>query len=115
MDEFPQVGIRAERSMGQILIEMEKAGEIAGKGGDRKSDKIKVAHDDFDKQKTLHDLAITKDQSSRYKALANAPDEAFESAIGSTASKPTPRGSTSRALGCYQMSWFAHPRGSTKT
>ena len=68
----------AERRMGQLLIHMEQAGEIAGKGGDRKSEKIKVAHDDLDNPKTLTDLEITKDQSARYKALANAPDEAFK-------------------------------------
>lgn len=95
---------------------MEKAGEIAGKGGNGSNQHgANLVSREVCSQKTLADLEITYDQSSRYKALANAPDEAFESAIGSTVSKPTPRGSTSRALGCYQMSWFAHARGSTKT
>lgn len=88
-----KIRIRAERRMGQILIEMEKAGEIAGKGGNGSNQHgANVAPCDISSKNTLSDLGITRDQSSRYKALANAPDEAFESAIGSTASKPTPRG-----------------------
>lgn len=88
-----KIRIRAERRMGQILIEMEKAGEIAKKGGTgahRHQKSTDIARDDICKPQTLKDLDITLDQSSRYKALANAPDDAFESAIGSTTSKPTP-------------------------
>ncbi len=76
---------------------MEKAGEIAKKGGtgaNQNRSLADVAPHDICGLKKLPDLGITRDQSSRYKALANAPDEVFESAIGSTTSKPTPRGIT---------------------
>jgi len=61
----------------------EKAGEIAKKGGtgaNQNRSGADIARDDICKPQTLKDLDITLDQSSRYKALANAPDDAFESA-----------------------------------
>lgn len=66
--------------MGQILIEMEKAGEIQSRGGNRGNRSTGshsgiIAHDDIAKPKTIKDLDITLDQSSRYKALANAPED----------------------------------------
>lgn len=81
--------------MGQILIEMEKAGEIAKHGGSPGNQYTigKVAPHDLCSQKTIADLEITKDQSSRYKALANAPDD------GGSVSRPPCNAFTPRARG----------------
>ncbi len=73
---------------------MEKAGEIAGKGGNGSNQHgANLVSREVCSQKTLADLEITYDQSSRYKALANAPDD------GGSVSRPPCNAFTPRARG----------------
>lgn len=72
-----EMKVRAERRAGQLLAEMEKA-----KGTLKRGATLPRSHDaTAEKQKTLAEMGISKDQSSRYQALAGMPDDAFETAI----------------------------------
>jgi len=72
--------VRAERKCGELLSEMEKAKG----GGDRKSEKYHPSQDatgDPSGNKTLAEMGVTKDQSSKWQQLARVPDKEFEEAI----------------------------------
>lgn len=66
-----EIKIRAERRAGELLREMEKTGERAGRG----QPKV-MSHDT-----TLPDLSISRDQSSRWQKLADIPEQEFEDRI----------------------------------
>ncbi len=66
--------MRAERKAGELLTLATVAGELAGRGGDRKSESRSSAT-------TLKDVGISADQSARWKQLASMPDEHFETAV----------------------------------
>ncbi len=65
--------VRAERRCGQLLREMEKA-----KGG---NPQLVANHDRLEKPKTLAEMGVTKDQSSKWQKLAGVPDDQFEKAL----------------------------------
>lgn len=68
-----EIRLRSERKAGQLLKKMEKA---AGKRTDL------VARGDQVGRKTLSEMGVSKDQSSRWQALADVPEEEFEAALG---------------------------------
>ncbi len=72
---FAEIKIRAEKRMGEMLIETEKHPP----GPDKKD----RSHDVTDPPK-LKDIGITKKQSSRWQATAQIPDEDFENHITET-------------------------------
>lgn len=78
---YAEVRIRAERRGGEILQDMRANNELEGQGGDRKSKSNSRT------LKTLDDLGISKNESSRYKKLADIPEEAFEDKIKDTKDK----------------------------
>jgi hypothetical protein len=71
-----EIRLRAERKAGRLRAEMEKA--KAGRPPQNRS------HDttDFRGTKTLRELGISKDQSSKWQQLADVPDEQFGGALG---------------------------------
>ena len=78
--------VRAERKCGELLSEMEKA-----RGGDRGNQHTggKVAARDFGEPRTLSDMGITKDQSSKWQRLAAVPESEFEAAVNQPGAKPS--------------------------
>ena len=80
MDNF---FIRAERRCGEMLKATAETGE-RDKGGNRKPQ----SHDAIvEKRKTLAELGVEPDQSSRYQKLAAIPEETFEAALTESAKK----------------------------
>lgn len=75
---YAEVRIRAERRGGEILHDMRKNNELEGQGGDRKS------KSNGGTLKTLDDLGISKNESSRYQKIAEIPEETFEEKIKNT-------------------------------
>ncbi len=69
-----QIRLRAERRCGELIREQQASGELAAHGGDRK---IKVVRHDLD-FKTLNDIGISRDQSSKFQKLADIPQAEFE-------------------------------------
>jgi hypothetical protein len=83
------IRLRAERRAGQLLREMEKAKGARLNGRDpggafRQSP-------DTTAEKTLADLGISKDQSSKWQQLAAVPKDEFEAALAGP-DKPTTTG-----------------------
>ena len=70
-----EVRIRAERRIGEMLQETMNNKERQGQGGNRKS----KSNDGT--LKTLDDLGVKKNESSRYQRIADIPEEAFEEKI----------------------------------
>ena len=79
-----EIRIRAERRCGQLLKEMDKAKGAQGNPGGQGAKFVRST--DATAQKTLADLGISKDQSSRWQRLADIPERSFEDAIGAGAS-----------------------------
>jgi hypothetical protein len=81
-----EIRLRAERKAGKILAVTEKAkgnrndGQFGGRAALPPKD-----------TKTLAELGVTKDQSSKWQALAAVPEDAFEAALHG-ADKPTTTG-----------------------
>ncbi len=74
--------VRAERKCGELLREM----EMAKAGRPNKS----VQQDDqLDKPKTVSEMGITKDQSSKWQQLAKIPETEFEKAVNTPGAKPS--------------------------
>jgi len=75
--------VRAERRCGELLAEMEKAkgGQPYQSNGTTSSNTVPA--------KTLADLGITKDQSSKWQQLAAVPADEFEAAIDQPGAKPS--------------------------
>jgi hypothetical protein len=69
-----EIRMRAERRLGQMLKEMEKA---KPSGANQHKDR---SHDETDPQ-TLSDLGISKTQSSRWQQMAEMPAEMFENIL----------------------------------
>jgi len=69
--------VRAERKCGELLSEMEKAkgNQNTGEFGGRNERPPK------EETKTLAEMGVTKDQSSKWQQLARVPDKEFEEAI----------------------------------
>ena len=78
--------LRAERKAGQLLRDMEKA--KAGRPPQNRS----TDTTDYRGGKTLRELGISKDQSSKWQKLAAVPEAEFEAAApirSATSSPPT--------------------------
>lgn len=69
-----EIKVRAERRAGQMLAEMPKQD-----GGHAK--KITRSHDSTEFPKTLAEIGISKNESSRWQKLAAVPDDQFEQAV----------------------------------
>jgi len=76
--------VRAERKCGELLRDSEKAkgNRNTGNFGGRNELPPKET-------KTLSDMGITKDQSSKWQKLAAIPDNEFEEAVSLPGSKPS--------------------------
>lgn len=94
-----EIRLRAEHRAGELLKEMGRNGErhdgtSAGPGRGKKG---VVRHDTF--PKTLGELGITRDQSSKWQQLAGIPEGEFEAELA----KPGPKPSTSGILAQHQQ------------
>lgn len=78
--------VRAERKCGELLADMEKA-----KGTDYGGRKAIDGRRELPSNppKTLADMGVTKDQSSKWQRLAAVPEEEFEAAVSQPAIKPS--------------------------
>ena len=65
-----EIRLRAERKAGQLLATMEK-----NRGG-------RPSENPSDDTRSLGDLGISYDQSSRWQALGRVPEADFEAALG---------------------------------
>jgi hypothetical protein len=70
---FSEVRVRAERKVGELL------GVLAGAGGRAKQGRPPKGNTLL--PLTLEELGVEKIESSRYQAIANIPEKAFESAL----------------------------------
>lgn len=71
-----EIKVRAERRAGEMLAELPKGGKFLGRDADGEFRKTDGA-----KSEAIQQLGISKDQSSRWQALAAMPDEHFETAV----------------------------------
>ena len=76
--------VRAERRCGELLAEMDKA-----KGGRPIENRSHDSTGFVAETKTLSDLGITKDQSSKWQRLAAVPEAEFEAAVSQPGIKPS--------------------------
>jgi hypothetical protein len=76
-----EIRLRAERKAGELLRQMEKA---KGAAGNQYTGPVERN----DGSKTLSELGISRDQSSRWQKLAQVPAPQFEAALA-TAQRPT--------------------------
>lgn len=78
--------VRAERRCGELLAEMHKAKgtDYGGTGHD-----TRAARASYSPPRTLSDMGITYDQSSKWQRLAAVPEAEFEAAINQPGSKPS--------------------------
>ncbi len=74
-----EIKVRAERRAGQMLAEMPKATGAEVRGRDSFGGHIVVPPKND--AKTLADLGVTKNESSRWQKLASVSDEQFEHAV----------------------------------
>lgn len=75
-----EIKVRAERKAGQMLAEMPKAtGTKAQLAGRSSGGHIVVPPENA--AKTLSEIGVTKNESSRWQKLAAVPDEQFEQAV----------------------------------
>jgi hypothetical protein len=80
-----EIRLRAERRCGELLKQREK-----DKGG-RPAKNLSNHPTGLDEPKTLPELGISRDESSRWQKLADIPEEQFEAAL-SAPEKPTTAG-----------------------
>lgn len=73
--------VRAERRCGELLLELEKA-----KGGQPYQSNGTTSSEP---PKTLSEMGLTKDQSSKFQQLARVPEDEFESSMNNPAAKPS--------------------------
>jgi len=78
--------VRAERKCGELLRDQEKAKgtDYGGTGHDSRA-----ARPSFSPPKTLSEMGITKDQSSKWQKLAAVPEDEFEDAVSNRGAKPS--------------------------
>jgi hypothetical protein len=78
-----EIRIRAERRAGELLREMAGTGQRKRRG--RPTEKTSSAT-------TLSEIGITRDQSSKWQALAEIPADEFERAVAGPGPKPSTEG-----------------------
>lgn len=78
-----EIRLRAERRAGELLRDGKRDGSVRPKG------KSHVASNDMREEAKLSDLGITRDQSSKWQALAEVPEEQFEQALRDPVTKPS--------------------------
>ena len=66
-----EIRVRAERRLGQLLIETANCGERTTRGGDRAKSPLP----------TLLDMGISRDRSARAQSIARIPEPEFESTL----------------------------------
>lgn len=74
-----EIRVRAERKAGELLKAMPKTQGARGLGSNQY--KKKVGSNDPTPPKTLEQLGISKDQSSRFQQLADVPNDEFEGEV----------------------------------
>lgn len=92
-----EIRLRAERRAGEMLREMKDNGQ--------RQKRAQPSKDLTSRATTLSELGITRDQSSKWQALAEVPEEQFEEALRDPATKP----STSRLISKPQESPKINP------
>lgn len=80
--------VRAERKCGELLRDMEKAKGAQGNPGGQGA-KIVRSNDTTAQPKTLSEMGVTKDQSSKWQKLAAIPEKEFEEAVTMPGAKPS--------------------------
>jgi len=75
-----EIRIRAERRLGEMLKDQKDAGGM-NKGKLKQGQNSPPSHDGSAEAPTLSDMGITHNMSSRAQAIANIPEEEFESVI----------------------------------
>ena len=88
------IRLRAERKVGQMLKDMEKAKGARQPGTHRGTTRL---HDGT--ASTLSDMGISKQQSSRWQKLAEVNEKEFESALADPEEKPSTSGMIRKANG----------------
>ena len=81
--------VRAERRCGELLAEMEKAKGVRMNGRDDSGEFRRSNDATTESPRTLSDLGITKDQSSKWQKLAAVPEAEFEAAVSQPGIKPS--------------------------
>lgn len=82
-----EVRVRAARRSGEILLDMEERGERVGSGDMQNARQVNpvvvqgLPQGDQQKPVTLAELGVTKEQSSRWRKIAQVPEEVFEEAV----------------------------------
>lgn len=79
--------VRAERKCGELLSETEKAKGARGTGSNQYQ--TEVRSNDATTPKTLAEMGVTKDQSSKWQQLARVPEKEFEDAINLPGAVPS--------------------------
>lgn len=85
------IRLRAERKVGQLLASEEKAKGARGNPGGQGAAIVRSTDEAAQSPKTLAEMGITKDQSSKWQQLAKVPEEQFEAALAGP-SKPSTNG-----------------------
>ena len=80
--------IRAERRCGELLAEMDKAKGVRLLGRDQSGD-FRRSRATTTETRTLDQMGITKDQSSKWQRLAAVPEAEFEAAVSQPGAKPS--------------------------
>jgi hypothetical protein len=83
-----EIRLRAERRVGQLLKETQKAKGASESGTNRGTTRSQTAT----ASKKLDDIGISKDQSSRWQKLAAIPDDDFERTFAKPGQKPSTAG-----------------------
>ena len=74
-----RIRIRAERKCGELLRDMDMAKGVRLNGKDKNGSA--VVQDDHRKTKTLSEMGVTKDQSSKWQKLAAVPEDEFKEVL----------------------------------
>jgi hypothetical protein len=90
-----EIRLRAERKVGQLLKEREKAKGAAQAGTNRGTTQSHGVT--ASSPQTLSDLGISKPQSSRWQKLAEIPEEVFEETLAAPGPKPSTSGIIAQA------------------
>ena len=86
------IRLRAERKAGQLLKEMPKAPGVQRQLAGRDASGGRVVRPPENREATLADMGISKDQSSKWQKLADVPEDKFEEALADTSAPPSTAG-----------------------